>query len=171
MLTCAEGNTEAGERAKAEGVTNGLCLNQEAFNTALVDRCQGYFDAMGADLNMIDVSNAPAQIETRTAAALQADPSIDGVLAVGPHVCDVTGPRDAGHVEHGVHAVHRRRQGVRLGHRPPHQLSAGQKQRVAIARALILEPKVLVCDEAVAAAAETDRTAAAPDWRPVGPRR
>ncbi|WP_299372120.1 sugar ABC transporter substrate-binding protein [uncultured Tateyamaria sp.] len=78
----------AGGRAKAEGVTKGLCLNQEAFNTALVDRCSGYFDALGADLNMIDVSNDPAQIETRTAAALQADETIDGVLAVGPHVCE-----------------------------------------------------------------------------------
>ncbi len=78
----------AGGRAKAEGVTKGLCLNQEAFNTALVDRCTGYFDALGADLNMIDVSNDPAQIETRTAAALEADQSIDGVLAVGPHVCE-----------------------------------------------------------------------------------
>ena len=30
----------AGKRCQAaEGVTNGLCLNQEAFNTALVDRC------------------------------------------------------------------------------------------------------------------------------------
>ena len=67
----------AGERAKAEGVTKGLCLNQEAFNTALVDRCTGYFDGLGGDLNMIDVSNDPAQIETRTAAALQADPDID----------------------------------------------------------------------------------------------
>lgn len=79
---------KAGERAAAEGVTNGLCLNQEAFNTALVDRCTGYFEGVGGDLNMIDVSNDPAQIETRTAAALQADPSIDGVLAVGPHVCE-----------------------------------------------------------------------------------
>ena len=35
--------------------------------------------------------------------------------------------------------------------RYPHQISGGQAQRVAIARALILQPKVLVCDEAVAA--------------------
>lgn len=33
----------------------------------------------------------------------------------------------------------------------PHRLSGGQAQRVAIARALILRPKILICDEAVAA--------------------
>ena len=35
--------------------------------------------------------------------------------------------------------------------RYPHELSGGQAQRVAIARALVLRPRVLICDEAVAA--------------------
>ncbi len=39
----------------------------------------------------------------------------------------------------------------KLSERFPHQLSGGQAQRVAIARALVLKPKILICDEAVAA--------------------
>ena len=76
---------KAGERAKAEGATKGICFIQEAYNTALTDRCGGYAEAIPT--TNFDSSNDPATIPTRAAAGLQANPDVDAVLSVGPLVC------------------------------------------------------------------------------------
>ena len=76
---------KAGERAKAEGATKGICFIQEAYNTALTDRCGGYAEAIPT--TNFDSSNDSATIPTRAAAGLQANPDVDAVLSVGPHVC------------------------------------------------------------------------------------
>ena len=76
----------AGARAKAEGATKALCMIQEAYNTALVDRCEGYGEAV--PMEFIDTTSDPATIQTRATAALQSNPDVDAVLSVGPHVCD-----------------------------------------------------------------------------------
>ena len=76
----------AGARAKAEGATKALCMIQEAYNTALVDRCEGYGEAV--PMEFTDTTSDSAIIQTRATAALQSNPDVDAVLSVGPHVCD-----------------------------------------------------------------------------------
>ena len=54
---------KAGARAKAEGATKALCMIQEAYNTALVDRCEGYGEAV--PMEFTDTTSDPATIQTR----------------------------------------------------------------------------------------------------------
>ncbi|MFO7532592.1 MAG: sugar ABC transporter substrate-binding protein [Candidatus Limnocylindrales bacterium] len=78
-----------GERMVAEGVTTGLCVNQEIGNVGLDLRCQGFADALtegGATaLDVLGVELAdPAGAQASIEAALGANPDIDGVMTLGP---------------------------------------------------------------------------------------
>ncbi|MCP3997488.1 MAG: sugar ABC transporter substrate-binding protein [bacterium] len=74
----------AGQRFKAEGVGSAICINQEVGNTALDDRCQGFEDGIGVEVNVIPVDLAdPTGTQETVAGALQANP-VEGILTLGP---------------------------------------------------------------------------------------
>lgn len=77
---------KAGQQIASDGKKHTLCLNQEAFNEALNMRCNGIATAVDK-MTMIEVGNDIPVIIERTAAALNADPSIDSLMSLGPHVC------------------------------------------------------------------------------------
>ena len=78
----------AGKRLVEAGAANALCVNQEVGNAALDLRCQGLTDAFaeaGGTVNVlaVELSN-PSESQSRIAAALAADPTIDTVFTLGP---------------------------------------------------------------------------------------
>ncbi len=74
----------AGQRFAAEGVGSAICINQEVGNTALDDRCQGFEDGIGVDVNVVPVDLAdPTGTQETVSGSLQANP-VEGVLTLGP---------------------------------------------------------------------------------------
>ncbi len=80
----------AGERFKAAGVKNAVCFNQEVGNQALTLRCNGFFQGMGLAEGTGQVLTGkisdPADMQAKMSAAFQSDPTIDGLLTLGPSV-------------------------------------------------------------------------------------
>ncbi|MGH2788025.1 MAG: sugar ABC transporter substrate-binding protein [Actinomycetota bacterium] len=75
----------AGQRFAEEGVQNAVCINQEVGNVALDLRCEGFFEGLGQEGEVIPVDlNDPAGATETIAGALQSDDSIDGILTLGP---------------------------------------------------------------------------------------
>jgi simple sugar transport system substrate-binding protein len=65
----------AGQQFAAEGVGSAICINQEVGNTALDDRCQGFEDGLGVEVDVIPVDLAdPTGTQETVAGALQANP-------------------------------------------------------------------------------------------------
>ena len=79
-----------GERTKGLGGKNGVCFNHEPFNSALLDRCQGFADGLGEKLNMVEVSQDSDDIKNTVIAHLTSNPNTGAIMAVGPTGCGPT---------------------------------------------------------------------------------
>lgn len=77
----------AGEQMAAAGVKNAICINQEVGNAALDARCKGFADGLGSSAKSTVVQvdlNDQTGAANSIVAALQADSTIDGIMALGP---------------------------------------------------------------------------------------
>jgi simple sugar transport system substrate-binding protein len=75
----------AGQRFADEGVQNPICINQEVGNAALDDRCDGFFEGLGVEGEVIPVDlNDPAGTTETVAGVLQQNADVDGILTLGP---------------------------------------------------------------------------------------
>jgi len=78
-----------GMKMGAAGVKHALCINQEVGNAALTLRCKGFQEGLsqadGGTVKVIGVNLAnPTQSQQTVEAAIQHDPSVDGILTLGP---------------------------------------------------------------------------------------
>ena len=77
----------AGAKLKAAGVSKLLCVIHEAGNVGLEDRCKGAAQALGGTTENLQVDQNNIQaVQSTIQAKLQADKSINGVLALQPAV-------------------------------------------------------------------------------------
>jgi len=78
----------AGEELAAAGGSKMLCVIHEQNNTGLQDRCSGAAKGFGGETENFQVTGTadPAKTANEIAAKLQADSSIDSVLALNPDI-------------------------------------------------------------------------------------
>ncbi len=77
----------AGEQLAEAGVTNLICVIHEPGNIGLEQRCEGATEGLGGTVENLQVDiNDVAGAQNTIQSSLQADPSIDGVLALNPAI-------------------------------------------------------------------------------------
>ncbi len=96
----------AGERFNELGATHILCGRQEQSNVALEERCNGLADTFEGtvDSEFVGLDADQTGQQNTIAAALQADPSIDGFMGTGPviAVSGLNAATDAGKELKGI---------------------------------------------------------------------
>jgi simple sugar transport system substrate-binding protein len=75
---------QAGEKMKAAGVSNAICINHEVGNVSLDDRCNGFKEGLGGKVDVVAVTMDPTETATRVTGYLSAHPGVQGILTLGP---------------------------------------------------------------------------------------
>ena len=74
----------AGEKMKAAGITNALCLNHEVGNADLDHRCEGFAKGLGGGkMEVLAINQDPTESKNRILSALATRKTVDGMLALG----------------------------------------------------------------------------------------
>lgn len=73
----------AGAKLASMGGKNAICVNQEVGNVSLDQRCAGFAEGFGGKSTVLPTTNDPAEIQSKVAAALSSDETIDTVMALG----------------------------------------------------------------------------------------
>lgn len=73
----------AGEKLRAMGGRNSICVNQEVGNVALDLRCKGFAAGFGGRSRVLPTSMEPADVRAKVKAALDSDTSVDTILTLG----------------------------------------------------------------------------------------
>ena len=73
----------AGEKLKEMGGKTALCVNQEVGNVSLDQRCAGFKEGFGGNVEVLPTGNDPTEVKSKVQAALESNQNVDTILGLG----------------------------------------------------------------------------------------